>query len=74
MTKAYRLSNGVVLETEVELKAYIRGIETTRDNPDTINGLLEEAHIAKNSGPTEETVEAETAAEGDKPEAEKSAD
>lgn len=63
MTKAYRLSNGVTLETEAELKSYIRGMETARANPETVNSLLEEAHVVKAAGAkTEEELAAEAEA------------
>ncbi len=67
MTKAYRLKNGIVLDTEPELKAYIRGLEMARKTSEIctegrteflakISTELEEAHAAKSAGATEEVV------------------
>lgn len=81
---AYRLSNGIVLETEPELKAYIRGLEIARATSESCTGgreeflskvgaALEEAQVSKNAGLTDEAAPA--AAEEVKPaEAEKAVD
>ena len=75
--KAYRLANGIVLETEPELKAYIRGLEMARVASEActegrteflgkMSAALEEAHAAKAAGQKaeeEKPVEAEVAAE-----------
>lgn len=65
MSKAYRLSNGMTFDTEVELKAYIRGLEHARvlvtvtagssiDPHQKISQALEDAHNAKSAGVAEE--------------------
>lgn len=63
--KFYRFPNGIVFETEAELKAYIRGLEMARSAADTSEGYdefqsktaaaLDYAHSVKAAGPwTEE--------------------
>lgn len=85
--KAYRLSNGIILETEAELKAYTRGLEMARVASEActegrteflskMSAALEEAHNVKTAGPKSEAdlaAEADAAAKA-KAEAEKPAE
>ncbi len=66
--KAFRFSNGTVLETEAEVKAYTRGLEVARSNADKLDWLIEESHNVKAAGPkTEEELSQEAAAANDAP-------
>jgi hypothetical protein len=85
--KAYRLKNGIILETEAELKAYTRGLEMARAASEActegrteflakMSAALEEAHDVKTVGPKSESdlaAEADAAAKA-KAEAEKPAE
>lgn len=65
MSKKYYLSNGLVFDTEAEVKAYIRGLEVARSEggyeyegfTQKMSQWIEEANVVKNAGPTDEPVE-----------------
>lgn len=84
-SKAYRLANGIVLETEAELKAYIRGLETARSASEACtNGrqeflgkmaqAIEEANIVKQRGLTNEAGKTDAEVEAEQAAAEKPAE